>query len=181
MDCKSTAPEITDDETQLQLIRRASVCITTLLRISKLNIKADVLYSGQPSVLWSTIEANVGIICACLPLMRSVVIYLVPWFANRTSSNRQGQGRAELGRHSDINENRKPHWGTDRKNQSTNRNDPYAITCIEDEDARSLSGGEAVMVEKIERAADVASAAGVAKADHETPAAGIGHSKQDYT
>ncbi|KAH9807328.1 Protoporphyrinogen oxidase, partial [Teratosphaeria destructans] len=60
-------------------------CITTLIRIGKLNVGADITYTGTKSVEWSCVEANVGIICACLPLLRPVVSYLVPWLAGRTS------------------------------------------------------------------------------------------------
>ncbi|KAK3670654.1 hypothetical protein LTR78_009489 [Recurvomyces mirabilis] len=60
------------------------VCVTTLVRVGKLKIGADTTWSGTESVMWSCIEANTGIICACLPLLRPLLSFMVPWFSQRT-------------------------------------------------------------------------------------------------
>lgn len=64
----------------------SSVTICTLIRVDSLShLGSDITYSGTNSVLWSCIEANVGIICACLPLMRPLITWIFPWFAQKTS------------------------------------------------------------------------------------------------
>lgn len=108
-----------------------SVCVTTLVRISKLHIRDDVLYSGLDSMTWSAIEANVGIICACLPLLRSVFSYLVPWFDSRTSSRRPSGPQVGENSLSGSGEGRTPRTPTNRDN-----------------DTISLNTSENVMIEK---------------------------------
>jgi hypothetical protein len=45
----------------------------------------DPTYFGVDTLMWTGIEVNVGIMCACLPLLRPVLNHLFPWFARRTS------------------------------------------------------------------------------------------------
>ncbi|KMU75636.1 hypothetical protein CISG_04810 [Coccidioides immitis RMSCC 3703] len=49
------------------------VCITSILRMTTLKVSseaADQSYGTLISTMWTTIEANAGIICACLPMLR---------------------------------------------------------------------------------------------------------------
>ncbi|KMU85945.1 integral membrane protein [Coccidioides immitis H538.4] len=54
-------------------LTKASVCITSILRMTTLKVSseaADQSYGTLISTMWTTIEANAGIICACLPMLR---------------------------------------------------------------------------------------------------------------
>ena len=127
-----------------------SVCVTTLIRISKLHIKDDVLYSGRDSIAWSAIEANVGIICACLPLLRSVFIYLMPWFDSRASSRRPS--RPQVGENS-LSESRSPRTLTHRDTDTTSLNSsenviiekPQGHVHLESNSSRDYESDEAQM------------------------------------
>lgn len=61
-----------------------SVCIVTIVRMTTLETGAkgkDPTYTGSPTLKWTAVETNVGIICACLPLLRPILNKLIPWFA----------------------------------------------------------------------------------------------------
>ena len=131
----------------------SSVCITTLLRISNLDIKADVLYTAQPSVLWTIIEANVGIICACLPLMRSVIIYLIPWFSEHTSRARSSKSRKDSAIGADATANGNAPQDADRNRIVNDKHDPYGVCSLRDDDAASLNSSEEAIIEKPRRSA----------------------------
>ena len=45
----------------------------------------DPTYFGVDTLMWTGVEVNVGIMCACLPLLRPVLNHLFPWFARRAS------------------------------------------------------------------------------------------------
>ena len=38
--------------------------------------------------MWSSVESNLGIICACLPLLRPLLIMMIPWLGTRTALDR---------------------------------------------------------------------------------------------
>ncbi|KAK5164744.1 uncharacterized protein LTR77_009407 [Saxophila tyrrhenica] len=66
----------------------AFVCVVTIVRMTTLRTGAaghDPTYTGVETLEWTGIETNVGIICACLPLLRPVLNMLMPWFAQRTA------------------------------------------------------------------------------------------------
>lgn len=44
----------------------------------------DATYTGSATLKWTAVETNVGIICACLPLLRPMLNKLIPWFAERS-------------------------------------------------------------------------------------------------
>lgn len=44
-------------------------------------------------MLWTCIEGNIGILCACLPLLRPLINWLIPWFAHKTHSGTQTSRR----------------------------------------------------------------------------------------
>ena len=46
----------------------------------------DPTFFGVDTLMWTGVEVNVGIMCACLPLLRPVLNHLFPWFARRTSA-----------------------------------------------------------------------------------------------
>lgn len=58
-----------------------SVCITSILRMTTLNSSSkstDRTYGNLNSTIWTTIEANTGIICACLPMLKAPLTALFP-------------------------------------------------------------------------------------------------------
>ncbi|KAI8935525.1 hypothetical protein NX059_008095 [Plenodomus lindquistii] len=57
------------------------VCVVSILRLPQLvaiSNSKDPLYDNAPAALWSSVECNVGIICACLPLLRPLVTRYLP-------------------------------------------------------------------------------------------------------
>ena len=65
-----------------------SVCLTAIIRfpyISELHFW-DVTWSVGKIGLWVNVECNVGIMCACLPLLRPVFAAVIPWRVFPTSS-----------------------------------------------------------------------------------------------
>lgn len=63
------------------LLKATSVCITSILRMTTLDqgSKAhDQTYGTYRSTVWTTVECNTGIICACLPMMKAPLTWLFP-------------------------------------------------------------------------------------------------------
>ncbi|CBX91612.1 hypothetical protein IAQ61_010916 [Plenodomus lingam] len=59
------------------------VCVVSILRLPQLvsiSNSTDPTYDNAGAATWSCVEANVGIICACLPLLRPLVTRLLPGF-----------------------------------------------------------------------------------------------------
>lgn len=58
-----------------------SVCIVSILRLQSLvaiSNSSDQTYDNPPAATWSSVETNVGIICACLPLLRPLLAKYFP-------------------------------------------------------------------------------------------------------
>ncbi|KAI9681278.1 MAG: hypothetical protein M1817_002561 [Caeruleum heppii] len=53
----------------------AFVCVTSIIRIPKLNslFTEDPTWDGTTACIWTLVECNIGIVSACLPLMRPIV------------------------------------------------------------------------------------------------------------
>lgn len=57
------------------------VCIVSILRLQSLVIisnSTDPTFDNPPAATWSSIETNVGLICACLPALRPLLSQLFP-------------------------------------------------------------------------------------------------------
>ncbi|USP81674.1 hypothetical protein yc1106_08948 [Curvularia clavata] len=67
------------------------VCIVSILRLQSLvaiSNSSDQTYDNPPAATWSSVETNVGIICACLPLLRPLLTKYFPRaFPSRHRSN----------------------------------------------------------------------------------------------
>ncbi|OBT68834.1 hypothetical protein VE03_02214 [Pseudogymnoascus sp. 23342-1-I1] len=67
------------------------VCATSIIRTNAVAAsvanKKDSTWTFIPRSTWTLIEANVGIICACLPMMRGVVATCLPCLEHRKSTN----------------------------------------------------------------------------------------------
>jgi hypothetical protein len=58
-----------------------SGCITSILRLHSLYVIAhstDVTWDNVGAATWSSVELNVGIICACLPTIKPVLSHFFP-------------------------------------------------------------------------------------------------------
>ncbi|EGE85629.1 integral membrane protein [Blastomyces dermatitidis ATCC 18188] len=75
------------------------VCITSIIRttvIAKGSEVYDITWSPIPVSIWSTIEINTGIICACLPMIRQPLSILFPslFSSSERSGSKQPSSRA---------------------------------------------------------------------------------------
>ena len=72
------------------------VVITSCLRMTTINIAAtspDSTYDIA-STMWTIIEPNIAIICACLPMIRPLLVKLFPRLMPKSSSGRNQYGTA---------------------------------------------------------------------------------------
>jgi len=63
-------------------------CVTSVLRLIKLYElykSVDISYDLLGPVLWSSIEVNTGIICACLPTLKPLLNLISPWLLHSSS------------------------------------------------------------------------------------------------
>lgn len=63
------------------LLTATSVCITSILRMTTLDQGSKALdqtYGTYISTIWTTVECNTGIICACLPMMKAPLTWIFP-------------------------------------------------------------------------------------------------------
>ncbi|MCJ1380706.1 hypothetical protein MMC17_003814 [Xylographa soralifera] len=65
------------------------VCFASIIRYTYLNevIPVDVTYTDYPAGIWSVVEVSIGLVCACLPVMRPLLQRLVPgWLTTLADS-----------------------------------------------------------------------------------------------
>lgn len=65
-----------------------STCITSILRITTLDIATshlDTTWNSIGSSMWTVIESNLGIICACLPALRRPLGVIFPYISGRVN------------------------------------------------------------------------------------------------
>ncbi|MCJ1408579.1 hypothetical protein MMC19_002654, partial [Ptychographa xylographoides] len=60
------------------------VCVASVIRYTYLKqvIPVDVTYTNQPAGIWSLVEVGIGLVCACLPVMRPLLQHFVPRWAS---------------------------------------------------------------------------------------------------
>lgn len=58
--------------------------LTHDLRTNELGFKADFAWSSSTAFMWSTVEVNVGIICACIPTLKPLFRRVLPPLISRT-------------------------------------------------------------------------------------------------
>jgi len=69
-----------------------STCVISILRLVWLypiSIAKDVTYESPLSALWSSVELNVGVICACIPTLKSCFVKLFPKLLGVTQSQQR--------------------------------------------------------------------------------------------
>ncbi|KAI0095683.1 hypothetical protein F4776DRAFT_582662 [Hypoxylon sp. NC0597] len=79
----------------------AVVCVASIMRlvsIYRLGPMDDPSVSGIRLGLWSGVESNLAITCACLPTLRPVLVRLFPKLLNATANSSQSWHRSALGR-----------------------------------------------------------------------------------
>ncbi|KGO76974.1 hypothetical protein PITC_003950 [Penicillium italicum] len=68
----------------------AFVCVTSIIRtvaVSQTSTGLDQSWDFIPRSIWTLVECNTGIICACLPMMRRPVGFVFPWLFRGSSRN----------------------------------------------------------------------------------------------
>ncbi|OJD13330.1 hypothetical protein AJ78_06208 [Emergomyces pasteurianus Ep9510] len=124
----------------------AFVCVTSIVRATTLASSSssdDITWSAIPATIWSVIECNTGIICACLPIIRQPLSIVFPFLSTKSSNNRSAHQSLTLP--NNIYMNRVNHI-TDTTN-STNHNAAWTdVPCdsLKNEPLPlpSLAGGE---------------------------------------
>ena len=62
-----------------------SVCITSILRLHALyasSVSRDITWDSATALIWSTVEVNVAIVCACLPTLKPIISLVFPRLLN---------------------------------------------------------------------------------------------------
>lgn len=74
-----------------------SVCVTSVLRITTLDVatsRYDIPWTNIGSSMWTVIETNIGIICACMPTLWRPLSLLFPWLSSQITHNKYGTGQS---------------------------------------------------------------------------------------
>ncbi|EER23655.1 hypothetical protein CPC735_050250 [Coccidioides posadasii C735 delta SOWgp] len=72
------------------------VCITSVLRFTTLNVATshlDTPWTNIGSSMWTVIETNLGIICACMPTLWRPLSRFFPWLSSQLT-NKYGTGQS---------------------------------------------------------------------------------------
>lgn len=79
------------------------VCIVSGLRVYALNVfqkhQDDTTYHSAPTAYWSSIEANLAIVCASLPALKPLIVRVIPVFGTRYSTRGRGSTAASANSH----------------------------------------------------------------------------------
>jgi hypothetical protein len=77
------------------LTRSHSGCITSVLSLYIISHSTDVTWDNVGAATWSSVELNVGIVCACLPSLRPIVGLIWPHF-NRSAQSRSRSNAGDI-------------------------------------------------------------------------------------
>lgn len=79
------------------------VCVTSIVRMRAMRTSTttkDTTWGSFEALLWSSIEASCGIVCACLPFLKQPIKHLFPRLfsslKDRSSRSPRGEGTYEL-------------------------------------------------------------------------------------
>jgi len=67
-------------------LTRSSVCIISILRLpslKKASVSTDFTYDNIGIAVWSCVELNVAILCACLPPLKALLSHFFPGLLSR--------------------------------------------------------------------------------------------------
>ncbi|WEW58663.1 hypothetical protein PRK78_004131 [Emydomyces testavorans] len=76
------------------------VCVTSVLRFTTLNLATshlDTPWTNIGSSMWTVIEANLGIICACMPALWRPLRCFLPWLSSHLKSSKYGTSQSIVG------------------------------------------------------------------------------------
>jgi hypothetical protein len=65
------------DVVRIYYLQLAATSLDTLASVH-LTTSLEFSYNASLALLWSTVEVNVGIICACIPTLRPLIKSLIP-------------------------------------------------------------------------------------------------------
>ncbi|KAL8868716.1 MAG: hypothetical protein Q9174_004804 [Haloplaca sp. 1 TL-2023] len=100
------------------------VCIAGVLRVLayKPTQLADSTYSGVGSMTWSIVEQGIGVVCACLPTLRPLLVRIVPSHSRQNTKNSSSIGMDNFRggtHHSDMHGGGKSAWKPSDDSEST--------------------------------------------------------------
>jgi hypothetical protein len=118
-----------------------SGCIVSILRLHGLyqaTITTDLTYANVSAATWSSVELNVGLMCACIPALRPVINMVFPRLLSSTNhgthsnpfTNSNSRSAAYYQRHEsavELSHTRKTPSDTESLSFETATNDPAAI------------------------------------------------------
>ncbi|KAJ8107020.1 hypothetical protein OPT61_g9154 [Boeremia exigua] len=81
----------------LQIPKRQKLALLGILTIGW--HQHDSTYFSAPAAYWSSIEANLAIVCASLPALKPLVVRVIPVFGSRHSSRGHGSNAASANNH----------------------------------------------------------------------------------
>ncbi|KAH6642519.1 hypothetical protein C7974DRAFT_302569, partial [Boeremia exigua] len=79
------------------------VCVVSIIRVTTLTVfekhMDDATYYSAPTAYWSSIEANLGIVCASLPALKPLIVRIIPVFGSLHDSRGRTSDSATGNRH----------------------------------------------------------------------------------
>ena len=96
------------------LLTANSVCVTSILRMTTLESGSkakDQIYGTFTSTVWTTIEANTGIICACLPMLNGSLSRFFPRLCLRGTKGSTSRGEEAIPHQSKASPANFDSWG----------------------------------------------------------------------
>ena len=131
-----------------------SVCITSILRLKSLytaSVSKDLTWDNVGAASWSAVELNVAIICACLPMLKPLLVRMFPHLLGSTgrqnSSGARAYGYGYADRASRFNGGLGPGFGNTSTIKSTAGVEPWDFNGFRKDSGRgSGSGSETTAV-----------------------------------
>ncbi|EFW17844.1 hypothetical protein D8B26_004819 [Coccidioides posadasii str. Silveira] len=80
----------------------AFVCIISVIRVTtirRVGKRKDPLWNTFPLGLWSVVEVNTGIVCACMPMIRQSLSVLFPKLFSRNKTRPSGRSLSKSASH----------------------------------------------------------------------------------
>lgn len=75
-------------------------CVVSLMRLQSLyavSVSEDISWDNPMAALWSNLEVNIGIICSCLPTLKTCVMRVFPKMFSSTRGTSSGHGIMTIG------------------------------------------------------------------------------------
>jgi hypothetical protein len=75
-------------------------CVVSLMRLQSLyavSVSEDISWDNPMAALWSNLEVNIGIICSCLPTLKTCVMRVFPKMFSSSRGTSSGHGIMTIG------------------------------------------------------------------------------------